>query len=304
MAFGVLAAVRRSPVSKRGAGAPPAAINRARQHALAIPSARGFPELDCVCDLLPRSVILAAERRARSIGLGADRVLIAADAITEEAYLDALAASLGTSFEPLEGVARTDCPLDDHELIQAAAAGLLPLREGNTLTWIVAPRSFAARRLADRCQSPPQWLRPFRFTTYERLRHFVVRHTQMALGLRATETLYLAWPRFSNAPRGNGARRRMAIVAGTLAAGTLVFAPAAATAVLGVLFLSAAGLRLASTVVASPARRQPLYGNDEKLPIYTIICALYREAAVVNDLVAAIRALDYPGIMAQAPQAD
>jgi cellulose synthase/poly-beta-1,6-N-acetylglucosamine synthase-like glycosyltransferase len=34
------------------------------------------------------------------------------------------------------------------------------------------------------------------------------------------------------------------------------------------------------------------------LPIYTIICALYREAPVVENLVAAIRALDYPGIMA------
>jgi cellulose synthase/poly-beta-1,6-N-acetylglucosamine synthase-like glycosyltransferase len=30
------------------------------------------------------------------------------------------------------------------------------------------------------------------------------------------------------------------------------------------------------------------------LPIYTIICALYREAPVVDRLVAAIQALDYP----------
>ena len=34
--------------------------------------------------------------------------------------------------------------------------------------------------------------------------------------------------------------------------------------------------------------------DDDKLPIYTIICALYREANVVGNLVAAIRALDYP----------
>ncbi|MFZ3352343.1 MAG: hypothetical protein WA268_15910, partial [Xanthobacteraceae bacterium] len=43
--------------------------------------------------------------------------------------------------------------------------------------------------------------------------------------------------------------------------------------------------------------------TDRDLPIYTIICALYREEKVVDKLVAAIRALDYPGIMAQAPQA-
>jgi len=34
---------------------------------------------------LPRRVIAAAERRARAIGLGADRVLICADAMTEDA---------------------------------------------------------------------------------------------------------------------------------------------------------------------------------------------------------------------------
>ncbi len=33
---------------------------------------------------------------------------------------------------------------------------------------------------------------------------------------------------------------------------------------------------------------------DYELPIYTIICPLYREARVVGNLVAAIRALDYP----------
>ena len=38
----------------------------------------------------------------------------------------------------------------------------------------------------------------------------------------------------------------------------------------------------------------PSRGNDRELPIYTIICALYREEKVVDKLVAAIRALDYP----------
>ncbi len=37
--------------------------------------------------------------------------------MTEDAYLTVLAASLGTSYEPLERVARADCPLDDDQLI-------------------------------------------------------------------------------------------------------------------------------------------------------------------------------------------
>ena len=83
-------------------------------------------------DLLPARVIAAAERRALSIGLGADRVLICADVMTEEGYLTALATSLGTFFDPLENVSRAQCPLSDDQLIEATAAGLLPLREGRS----------------------------------------------------------------------------------------------------------------------------------------------------------------------------
>ena len=84
-------------------------------------------------DLLPSRVIAAAERRALSIGLGADRVLSCADVMTEEGYLTALATSLGTFFDPLENVSRAQCPLSDDQLIQAAAAGLLPLQYGDEL---------------------------------------------------------------------------------------------------------------------------------------------------------------------------
>ena len=55
------------------------------------------------------------------------------------------------------------------------------------------------------------------------------------------------------------------------------------------------------TAGAAPARLKRI--DDARLPIYTIICPLYREAPMVEGLVAAIRALDYPGIMAQTPQA-
>jgi len=91
------------------------------------------PEIDCVRELLPARVIAAAERRASSIGLGADRVLICADVMTEEGYLTALATWLGTFFDPLENVSRAQCPLSDDQLIQAAAAGLLPLQYGDEL---------------------------------------------------------------------------------------------------------------------------------------------------------------------------
>jgi glycosyltransferase XagB len=258
--------------------------------------------------LLPQHMIADAERRALSIGLGADRVLICADAITEEAYLTALAASLGTSYEPLDRVSRPDCPLHDNELIQASAVGLLPLRERGKIVWIVAPRGLTARHLADPHRSPQQLLKSFRLTSSERLRHFVATHADKALALQAANELRRAQPMLSNAPPP----RRWAVAAGVALLAVLTAAGAAlipratimaSAALLCAIFLGAAVLRLFSALHTPRLRTRPLRIADDKLPIYTIICALYREANVVDHLVGAIRALDYPGIMAQTPQA-
>jgi glycosyltransferase XagB len=257
-------------------------------------------------------VRLAAERRAQNIGVGADRALIAANAITEEGYLHALAAWLGISFEPLDDIDRADCPLDDRQLIQAAAAGLLPLRRGNGLVWVIAPRHLTAWRLTDPRRSSPQWLCPFRLTSTECLRRFVARHTHKALGQHASDGLHRAQPFFSNASGDRGAALGLAAGAALLIA-ALTVAPAViantTSAALCAVFLAVAALRLASIALHRPAadggRRVQDHVQDRvqdhELSIYTVICALYREAKIARDLVAAIRALHYPGIMAQTP---
>ena len=64
------------------------------------------PEIDCVRSLLAADVIDDAERRAAALGVGADRVLIATGALSEETYLRAFGERLGVAFEPLDGIAR------------------------------------------------------------------------------------------------------------------------------------------------------------------------------------------------------
>ena len=78
-----------------------------------------------------------------------------------------------------------NCPLDDDQLIQAAAVGLLPLWEGRKLVWIIAPRDLTARYLADPRQSLPSELSSFRLTSSEQLSRFVARHSQKAIARRA-----------------------------------------------------------------------------------------------------------------------
>jgi Glycosyltransferase like family 2 len=135
-------------------------------------------------------------------------------------------------------------------------------------------------------------------TSSERLLRFVARHTQKALGRRAADGLRRSRPLFSNAPRRHGAKR-ITVLGFVLLAVTILClrsAPAieALAPLLCTVFLGAAGLRLLSVAFARRTPRSSTRSADHELPIYTIICALYREANVVAGLVAAIRSLDYP----------
>ena len=160
---------------------------------------RGGRELDCVRRLLSTDVLEAALERADKIGTGADRVLIAAGALDEETYLRSLAFSLGIAFEPLDGVARAQCPLTDERLVSSAAAGLLPLTSDDGLTVVVAPRGAAVRRIIQLIDGNPAAARRFRLTSGQRLTRFVMRTAGKALIARAADTLKNNWPLLSAA---------------------------------------------------------------------------------------------------------
>ena len=68
------------------------------------------PEIDCVRSLIAADVIEAAECRAAALGVGADRVLIAAGELSEETYLRALGDALGVTFEAARPHAAGRCP--------------------------------------------------------------------------------------------------------------------------------------------------------------------------------------------------
>jgi len=160
------------------------------------------------------------------------------------------------------------------------------------------PQGLTARRLADPHLSPPKWLLPFRLTSSKELQRFVARHTQRALGELATHGLRRALPLFSNAPRKTGWRSRVAIASLCWPIFFFSATPGMAFGLFGTLlcliFLATAALRLWSTFVTETKPGRPREINDRALPVYSIICALYREAAVVEDLVAAIRDLGLP----------
>jgi hypothetical protein len=242
------------------------------------------------------AVLDAARTRATRLGVSADRVLIAAGAIEEEAYLRILGESLGVGFVALDGVPRWLCPLEDARLLEASRAGLLPLQDGNDMRLVVAPRGVTARRLAGLIRDDPALGARFRFTSNARLARFVQRGAAGVIAGMAVDRLRRHAPLLSAAPH----RRRPVILPALSVAIALAFALAVPepAALLGVLlalfFLAWVGLRLAAAFIApqsSPRTEEP---RDDGLPVYTIIAALYREARSVDGLLSAIARLDYP----------
>lgn len=71
----------------------------------------------------------------------------------------------------------------------------------------------------------------------------------------------------------------------------------------GALFLINVMLRLAATASDWPPAHQHPMVSAARLPIYTLLVPLYREANMAPRLATALCAIDYPGIMAQLPQA-
>lgn len=256
-------------------------------------------ELDCLQGVLAPSLLKAAETRSGQLGLGADQVLIQWGVIDEQSYLWHLAAHLGIAIETFAKYGRDDCELPDRKLPDAAYHGMVPLRLDGGLIYVVAPRTLTARVLCQSAALSPSLTRTVRLATTKNLNQFLTQQARAELARFAAYGLRETCPDMSAAalPRREPhlLRRRLriaclAILIALSPAGMLELASNGAA----LWFLTLIGLRLlgclrpAQRVAATP--RLP----DHQLPIYTVMVALYREAASVAALVRALEAFDYP----------
>jgi len=233
----------------------------------------GCPELDCLRARLPPGTLATAEQRALALGIGADRVLIAAGIISEDEYVRALAGWLHVPFERLD-LPRDACPLPDTQFIDAAQFGLLPLRSGDAFIYVVAPQVLTARRLVTGAHPLPK--DRFRLTSPQRLRQFVLHHGADALGKRAAEALRGARPELSAAVCPPPVRAAWLAGIAAVVSAAIVFHEAASvltSIVLALTFLAWTALRLGGAATrwrGWRALRMPVHD----LPIYTVIVAL------------------------------
>ncbi|MBI5131687.1 MAG: glycosyltransferase [Rhodopseudomonas palustris] len=256
------------------------------------------PELDCLHGILAPDLLNAAARRADDLGVSADRVLIQWGAIAEDAYLARLALHLDIPLINLTRAARADCPLPDRQFVAAASTGVLPLRRGDDLRWVVAPTVQTTARAL--CERQRRWRDPrLRLTSAAVMQQYLADQGAHAIGQQAAFDLQRRWSVLSAGPqRDSGPIWRQRLMRGLAVLGVVLavplLAPETTATLLALWFIGFAAFRLVACFWPSRPLRRRLRRPDDALPIYTVIAALYREANCAGQLVAALEAFDYP----------
>ncbi|MCI5078163.1 glycosyltransferase [Oricola sp.] len=246
-------------------------------------------------DLLLRRASRQAERNGTT---GADE-LLAHDLVSEETYYRLLAAHARLAFVAPDSIAETlggERQDDGHPVLSTAAWCRL---ENGAIRAVAAPSpgSSLTRDLLHKGRAAvPEGLA---LTTPSALRKMEMRRLRERLGAEAANRLANDMPRLS-AKHGASAWHgfALAVVASASLIG-IVSAPVttfhAIQAFVALFFLANAGLRLAAAIDYRKQSPAPLrrYPNTER-PVYSVIVALYQEAPVVADLVAALKLLNWP----------
>ncbi|MFG1344192.1 glycosyltransferase [Xanthobacter autotrophicus DSM 431] len=254
------------------------------------------PELRPFVGHLPAETLAAAAARARRLGVGADEVLVAQGTVDSATAARLFAAHLGVALAELE----TDPPAFDTAMAEAMlrTGVLLEAPAGLRPRYVVAARGREARRLFRALKADGSLPGRLRLAPPEALRRTVARAAGPAMTARAVTALLQARPLLSAASLRPA--RALAVIAGAVAALLAVLlacAPGegllATQMLLSLLFLSWIALRFAGCLF-QPPEDEPALQDERTLPLYSVLVPLYREAASVPGLVAALSALDYP----------
>ena len=280
--FAARAAVRRMHGPAPDASRPRGPQQAPGSLAAALPACLTFLQGE-----VPDHVLRGAVARAARSGVSPEQALLSEGGVTEESYYRAMARWLGLPFqaEAFEPGAGARYP-------ESILTGLAPGPDG---AWIAAP---AGARIAATAAFRRRSNLHLTIATPTTLRRSVERACAREAAGAASEGLANI---DAQATSRTGASLSQTAVAGlgalvvALALAPVGAAQTVAAAAVGALVAACIALRALATCASLPRAAQPAPAlADRDLPVYTVLIALYREAAVAAKLTRALNALDYP----------
>jgi cellulose synthase/poly-beta-1,6-N-acetylglucosamine synthase-like glycosyltransferase len=242
-----------------------------------------------------------AARRARESGATPLEELFALG-FDRQRFWSLLATDLGLPFlSDLNGAELLSHPNTlATEAVRVACPVLVYLR-GQRLM-VCAPRGHEVPLLRRRLQAAPTLSDRIRIASPETIGALIAKHRHPALSHYAVNRLSCVIPRLSARWLGrvrnvSGSR---ALVAAALA--LILLAPAVMLKAFGILttaFFLNCGLWKLAAALHLAERFHGRRLNDRSLPTYTVLVPLYRESAIVPDLVRHLKRLDYPAAKLQ-----
>ncbi len=246
---------------------------------------RGVPE-PFLKDAALRAAANGTQMTEELFALGFDRRL----------YWSMLAGDLGLPFldDLSSAVPLTNAGLLATDAVRVASSALVRI-EGSTVL-VLAPRPAEIVLVKRRLETTPALGDRIRIATPDAIRSLIATHRHPALTHYAVNRLARALPQLScGSERPTGISGHKALVAALIA--LLLVAPTATLDAIWLLFtlffLNCSYWKLAAASRRTrPLRVEPV--SDPRLPRYSVLVPIYREAAVVSDLVDHLSRLDYP----------
>ncbi len=249
---------------------------------------------------LPASFVTEMERTAAANGTSLSRELIASNLVPASRVVAAAAEDIGvsTAIVPLEP---SRLVLDERvsgECLKRSVPVLYRQPSGE-LMMLVAPQNYSRARMQSYLRKYPSVSRRLLFTTPQALRKALHKRLGSQIADRASGRLAVDQPAMSARHGMNGWQGAfVACLAMGIPLGLLVNAPATLALlhiVFTLFFMSCVLLRIRAGRAGRPVRPLlPGTPDGSELPIYSVLVACYREAAMAPQILAAMGALEWP----------
>ncbi|WCK02395.1 glycosyltransferase family 2 protein [Agrobacterium tumefaciens] len=249
---------------------------------------------------LDESHIAAFEQRALENGSTLDDELLASGLVTADVYFSAFAGYLRLPFLP-ETLSERVADLDNLDLQLAEPRFLRLMPQGGKTVLLIVPELARMDLLKNLLDERPHLFDELAVTTPQAMRDAIWKAGEARRLAETRQRLFNAAPQHSARITLHGQQGFYGgVVATLLVLSLLAYTEMALVwlhATLSMLYLNTLLFRLFALVHTpreTKAETALSLRHENELPVYTILVALYREEAVVAQLVSALERLDWP----------